>query len=296
MFKNYSFKKIRYALEAPITWLGMIFFRILPLNLASDFSANIAKFVGKKIAVNRLAFDNLSKALPLLTKDEKIQIIDGMWDNLGRIIGEFPHVCAMTYQELKGFVEIDEESQKNIDEIKKLNRGGIIFSAHFGNWEIGPKILLNQGLKVNTVYRPLNNPFVEKLTAKKRGVPMIKKGASGSRQLVSALKNREFIIIMADQKVTDGALVKFFNDDAVTATSIAKIAIKYEVPLIPGCIFRNNKKFNFSLKIDKPLEYKLGDISDMSVLRATLKINQKIQEWITKSPEQWFWVHNRWKK
>ena len=289
-------KKIRYLIEAMLAWLGLFFFGSLSLKNASNLSSFLAKFIGTKIAVNKLAISNISKALPDIEKNELQQIIINMWDNLGRIVGEFPHICKMTNDELNQYIEIDEETKNNLDNLIKLDRGGIIFSAHFGNWEIGPKFLTNYGLKVRTLYRPLNNPLVEDMTAKIRGVPLIQKGASGSRDLINALKQREYVIIMADQKITDGEPVKFFHDDAITSTSIAKMAIKYNVPLIPGYIFIVDKNFKFKLIIEKPLEYYNKKLDKQMATNLTLKINQTIERWIKKSPEQWFWVHNRWKK
>jgi KDO2-lipid IV(A) lauroyltransferase len=296
MFLNFKLKKIRYFLEAPFVWLGIVFFRSLKIENASNLAGKIAIFIGKKIAVNQLAMNNLSKALPHLDDYQKNAIINDMWDNLGRIIGEFPHICTMSANELLQYVEICEESRKNLDELIAKNCGGIIFSAHFGNWEIGPKILLNYGLKVKTFYRPLNNPLVEKMTSSLRGVKMIEKGSEGNRQLITALKNKEFILIMADQKVSDGEPIKFFHDEAITSTAIAKIALKYRVPLIPGCIFRINKQFKFLLKVEKPLEFDARNSLNSEATNLTLKINQKIEKWVSENPEQWFWVHNRWKK
>ena len=280
MFSNFNYKKIRYILEAPLVWLGIVFFRSLKIENASNLAGKIAVFVGKKIAVNKLATSNLAKALPYLDEYQKNAIIDDMWDNLGRIIGEFPHVCTMSAEEMLKHVEVSAESQKNIEELVAQNRGGIIFSAHFGNWEVGPKVLGKYGLKIKTFYRPLNNPLVETMTFSMRGIEMIEKGSDGNRQLITALKNKEFIVIMADQKVSDGEPIKFFHDDAFTTTSIAKIALKYNVPLVPGCIFRVNKKFKFLLKVEKPLEFNEKNSLNSEASILTLKINQIIEGWV----------------
>jgi KDO2-lipid IV(A) lauroyltransferase len=296
MFLKFNSKKIRYALEAPLVWFGIVFFRSLKIENASNLAGKIAIFIGKKIAVNKLAMNNLSKALPHLDSSQKNDVINGMWDNLGRVVGEFPHVCKMSADEILEHVEIDENSKIIINELIANNQGGIIFSAHFGNWEIGPKILIKYGIKVKTFYRPLNNPFVEKMTSSLRGVEMIEKGGDGNRQLISALKNKEFILIMADQKVSDGEPIKFFHDDAITATAISKIALKYNVPLVPGFVLRVDKKFKFLLQVEKPLEFNKINSLNLEATNLTLKINQIIEKWISKNPEQWFWVHNRWKK
>jgi hypothetical protein len=142
-----NFKKIRYALEAPLVWFGIVFFRSLKIENASNLAGKIAIFIGSKIAVNKLAMNNLSKALPHLDSSQKNAVINDMWDNLGRVVGEFPHVCKMSADEILQHVEIDENSKKILDDLIAKNQGGIIFSAHFGNWEIGPKILIKYGRK-----------------------------------------------------------------------------------------------------------------------------------------------------
>lgn len=295
-----KFKNIRYLLETSFIWFGLVFFKLFSPNIASNIGAKLASkihlFLKNKLSVNKLAYDNLSHAFPDLNQEQKFQIIADMWDNFGRIIGEFIHICKMDENQLSKYVEIDEETIKNIENLKASGKGGIIFSAHFGNWEVGPKILLQNGLKVKTIYRPLNNPYVENLTSKIRNVAMIAKGSVGNREIINAIKNNEFIIIMADQKITDGEPVKFFNRNAITSTSIAKIALKYGVPIIPGYISRVEKNFKFKLTIEKSLAINLTSNFGEDIKNITLQINQKIEDWILKSPHQWFWVHNRWKK
>lgn len=295
-----KFKNIRYLLETPFIWFGLLFFRLFSPNKASMIGAKIALtihyFLKNKLSVNKLAYDNLSQAMPELNPQQKQQIIADMWDNFGRIIAEFIHICKMDKNQLANFVSIDEQTSQNMENLRTSQKGGIIFSAHYGNWEIGPKILLENGLKVKTIYRPLNNPYAENLTSKIRNVSMIAKGSAGNREIINAIKNNEFVIIMADQKITDGEPIKFFNRDAITSTSIAKIAMKYNVPIIPGYISRIEKNFKFKLTIEKPLTINLTSNFGEDIKNITLQINQKIEDWIRKSPHQWFWVHNRWKK
>ncbi len=291
-------KKIRYLLEALIVWLALLFFRFLGPKNASNFAAFLAKTVGKRHSTNKLAFDNISKALPNLNKARKLEIVEDMWDNLGRIVGEYVHISRENPQNLlKKYVIIDEETLQNIDFIKNnKEKGGLIFSAHIGNWEIGPKILANLGFDVSTVYRPLNNPYVEKMTAQIRDTKLIAKSSKGSREIIAAIKNGQYVVILADQKTSEGELVKFFHDDAITTTSLARIALKYDVPLIAARSIRINKEFKFEIKIEKPLEFKKSDDLNKDILDLTRMINKKLEDWIREFPHQWFWVHNRWKK
>lgn len=295
LIKSYI-KKGRYLLEAGITWVFIDFLKILKVDFAADKCAKIAKFIGKKLSVQKLARKNLSAALPHLSEVEKEQILDDMWDNLGRIIGEFAYVAALDVARIEEFVEISPESRENILDLKKSGKGGIVFSGHIGNWELGPKTLEKFGLKVSTVYRPLNNPYVEEMTAKMRQTEMIGKNSAGNRKIIETIKNGGFVIILADQKISEGEPVQFFHDTAVTTTSIARIALKYDIAVIPARMIRLGKKFKFKVEVEKPLVIqKSGDIN-MDVLGLTRQVNSKLESWISQYPAQWFWVHNRWKK
>lgn len=287
-------KKIRYLSEAAIVKLGILFFGSLELKTASNVASLIAKFVGKKISVHQLAYKNLSKALPELSEKEKEKILDDMWDNLGRIVGEFPHIAKMSESELSNFVEVSPES---VEIMRNAKSGGIIVSAHIGNWEVGPKIFSQNGVEVSTVYRPLNNPYVEKMTVKMRNVEMIEKNTShGNRRILEVIKNGGFVVILADQKITEGEPVKFFHDEAITATSIARLALRYKVPIYPARSIRLGNYPKFRAEFEQPLPLPETTDVNAAVLELTRTINQKLEQWIREYPAQWFWVHNRWKK
>ncbi len=289
-------KEIRYRVESYFVKFGLWFFEQFSFDTASRLAGKIAVFIGKKIKVNELASKNLSLALPEISEENRSKIIDEMWNNLGRIIGEFSHVCKKNPQEILKLVDLDVDSIEVLNKLKESKKGAIVFSAHIGNWEIGPKILMALGFKVNVVYRPLNNPFVEEMTAKLRNVNLIEKGNSGSRKIIEALKNNELVLILADQRIGEGEKIKFFYDDALTTTSIARLALKYDVEIIPARVIRNNLKNNFFIEIQKPLVFKKSLNLNSDILALTLTINQIIEKWIRSYPAQWFWVHDRWKK
>ena len=291
-----KFKEIRYRVESYFVKFGLWFFEQFSFDTASRLAGKIAVFIGKKIKVNQLASKNLSLALPEISEENRSKIIDEMWNNLGRIIGEFSHVCKKNPQEILKLVDLDVDSIEVLNKLKESKKGAIVFSAHIGNWEIGPKILMALGFKVNVVYRPLNNPFVEEMTAKLRNVNLIEKGNSGSRKIIEALKNNELVLILADQRIGEGEKIKFFHDDALTTTSIARLALKYDVEIIPARVIRNNLKNNFFIEIQKPLVFKKSLNLNSDILALTLTINQIIEKWIRSYPAHWFWVHDRWKK
>ncbi len=289
-------KKIRYLIEAVIVKFGLFFFDFIGVKNASNLAAKVAIFVGKKISVNKLAYKNISQALPNLNEAQKQQVIKDMWDNLGRVVGEYPHVAKMQLAEIEQFVKLSTSTKDNISALKNNKKGGIIFSGHIGNWELGPKLLLNQGIKVGTVYRPLNNPYVEKMTASIRQTELITKSSQGNRRIIEIIKNGGYVIILADQKISEGEPVQFFHDKAITATSIARIALRYDVPIIPARVIRIGKGFEFQGEVEKPLEIERSQNINDDVLSLTLEINRKLESWIREYPAQWFWVHNRWKR
>ena len=311
-------KKLRYLIEFLLTITTLIIFRLLGLKRSSDYAGKLAIFIGKKLAVHKLANKNLAGAMPNLTPRQRDDILVKMWNNLGRMIGEYYYV---TSAKLNDFIYRDKDNKsKNADlEVNFLDnssqlllsdlvaktnnnsnnqKGAIIFSGHLGNWEVGPKFLEAFGLKVATVYRPLNNPWVESLVTKMRGGILIPKGVVGSRKIIEIIKKGGVVSILADQKISEGIAVPFFHRPAITTTAIARISLKYQVPIIPARVIRLATT-KFAVEMKKSIEFdentNLPENQDSCIFDITKKINQQLEEWIVEYPDQWFWVHNRWK-
>lgn len=287
----------RYYVEVVIVKFGIFIFRLLGANKSSELGSFLGRRIGKLISVQKLAKNNLRLAIPYLDEGQIEDILDGMWDNLGRIVGEFVHISSISSRDLLNHVMVNSDSRKNIEFLKKNKKGGIIFSGHIGNWEIGSKIFLENGINIKTLYRPLNNSFVDSITSSIRDAEIIPKGSKGNKQIIQELKNGNYIAILIDQRVSDGIAVPFFGREALTTAAVARLALKYNVPLIPFRSIRVGRKFAFEARIEKPLEFKKTDnITDSEVFALTVKMNEKLEEWIKEYPSQWFWVHNRWKK
>lgn len=290
-------KKVRYFLELIAVRIAFFIFTILGLKNSSNLGSFLTRKVGKLLSVHKLARNNMKKALPDLSDVQIENNLNDMWDNLGRIAGEFIHCCRFTKSQIMNYIQEDKDTLKNIENIKKNYNGGIIFSAHTGSWEVGPKFFSHHGINVKSVYRPLNNMAVENLTSKIRHIDLIPKTTQGNKQIISEIKKGNYIIIMADQKVSNGVDVPFFHDKALTTPSIAKLALKYDIPLIPTRIVRIGKGFKFRVDVEKPIKFKKEKvISDEQIFSLTKKINEKLESWIRQYPAQWFWVHNRWKR
>ena len=180
--------------------------------------------------------------------------------------------------------------------LSKKKKNCIYFSAHIGNWELSSHPLTQNGFKINFIYRAFNNEYVDDLLRKirfKYGVKLIKKGSDGAKECIKVLKNRENLGMLIDQKMNDGLPIIFFNKLAMTAPAIAKFALKFKCQIIPALCIRE-KGVRYKIEYFKPIKYsflkKLG-----SEEKIMLYLNKIIENWILKYPEQWIWVHDRWK-
>ena len=153
-----------------------------------------------------------------------------------------------------------------------------------------------KGRECTTVYRAFNNKYVDDLLRKirfKYGVNLIKKGSDGAKECIKALKNKENLGMLIDQKMNDGLPISFFNKLAMTAPAIAKFSLKFKCQIIPALCVRT-KGVRYKIEYFKPIKYsflkKLGTEE-----KIMLYLNKIIEGWILKYPEQWIWVHDRWK-
>lgn len=293
-------KEIRYIVEYILVLIFILIFKIIGFEKSTKLSVFLVKIVGKILSVHNLAKNNIKQSLQKLSDQEINNILSKMWENLGKIITEYYFINQKSKKEFNQIVDIDEKSKKNLQKLKRSKKGAILFSAHYGNWEVGIKYLALNNLECKSLYRPLNNKYVDQLLSidKRAGIEMIGKGVEGSKEIMRSLKNNEIIIIMADQRVGDGIKVPFFGRKALTSPSFAKLSLRYKVPLIPIRIIRKDGDHKFCMEISDPIEIpKDKELTmDKKISKITREINKILEKWIRQYPEQWFWVHNRWKK
>jgi KDO2-lipid IV(A) lauroyltransferase len=269
-------------------------FRLLPFQAASALGGALARLVGPRLSISRRARRNIKLAFPEKSDGEIATIIRGMWDNLGRIAGEYPHLSTLKIYEPNGRVEVT--GLEYVDLLRDDGKPGIFFSAHIANWEILSLGATQYGLPLDRVYRAANNRLVEWLYRRGRAVvegALIPKGAEGARQLLKSLRNGNHLGILVDQKMNDGIPVKFFGRDAMTAPALAELALRFDCPVVPARVVRlPGARFRF--EVDPPLEFTpTGDRhADVATLMAM--VNDRLEAWIRATPEQWLWLHNRW--
>ena len=285
-------KHIKYFFQFIFIYSLFIIFRLIGFKLASNLSSKIIGLIGPFFRSKNLVASNIGKALPNFDQNRINKISKNMWSNYGRILSEYVFIKDIRESKIKDIIEID--GQVILDEIKKDNKPVIFISGHFNNFELMAMHIEKSGIDLATVYRPLNNKFLnffmERIRKKYICKNQIKKGISGTRQLLNCFKNNISVALMIDQRVSQGIKSNFFNHDALTTTIPAQFYKKYNCKIVPVYIERRND-INFKITIHKPLEYKLDD----TIESITLDLNNILEKLILQNPDQWIWSHNRWK-
>ena len=278
-------------------FLGIFFlflvFKILGLRLSSILSSKIFKLVGPFFRSKNICKKNLRKVFPNISELEEKKIINQMWCNYGKIFAEY--IFIKNFRNSKNFQKkIFVENQYLLEKIKNDSDPVIFISGHFNNFELMAMHIEKSGLNLAAIYRPLNNlfinPFMEKIRKKYICKKQIKKGISGTKEILKFFKEKKSIALMVDQRVSEGIKCNFFNNKASTTTIPAQFVKKFGANIVPIYIERT-KNDNFNLKIYNPLNFSKND----TIEKITLKLNLLLEQMIIKNPDQWIWTHNRWK-
>ena len=280
-------KTLRYAVEAFFLILLLLFFRLLPLDAASWLGGRIMRSLGPWLKVHKVAQNNLKRALPEKDALEVNRILTRMWDNLGRVIGEYPHLSRPLMKQ-----RITLEGLEHLEVIKQSRQGSFFVSGHFANWEIGPLASALYGLPLAVVYRAPNNPFADWVIRTMRrsfSRAMYKKGRAGAQSILKSIKQGEAVGVLVDQKMNEGKPISFLGQTAMTATATTAIAIKQQVPLLLARVMRT-KGAHFVVTLQPPVLYPPATDST----QAMEELHTVFETWIKDQPAQWFWVHKRW--
>lgn len=286
-------KTIRYAIEAALVFVLLGFFKLMPAHKASDIGGWLGRNIGTRLAASRKARRNIARALPDLDEASRDKAITGMWDNLGRIIAEYPHLehLALDYTEISG--------HENLEAALENESGAIFFGAHYGNWEINAAaVLAHYDRAIDLSYRAPNNPWTDKLLMNARTLggklPAHAKSRQGGKNMMDAIKGGGTLGILIDQKYNQGISVPFFGIEAMTNPFFVQLAQKYKCPLMP---IRNQRLdgASFRLNVYEPLPVFNDDGTPRAVEVVIKDAHTMLEGWIKEEPEHWLWLHRRWK-
>ena len=280
---------IKYFFQFIIIIIFFLIFKIIGLKFSSFLSGKIFNLIGPLFRSNKISNQNLLTAFPDSNENERKSIIKKMWINYGKIFSEYLFI-----NRIKNSNQIFVENQEILDTIKNNSKPVIFISGHFNNFELMAMHIEKTGINLAAIYRPLNNKFLNPLMeyVRKKHIckKQIKKGLSGTKEILKNFKDGASIALMIDQRVSEGIKSKFFNKEAFTTTIPAQFVKKYNTKIVPIYIERLVDN-TFKLKIYNPIEYKKDD----TIETITLNLNKILEKMILKNPEQWIWTHNRWK-
>ncbi len=260
--------------------------------MASNVAGRLARIVGPRLPVSWVARRNLRAAMPGLGSSARRRIIAEVWENLGRTVGELPHLGALDIT--------DEGAGFAIEGGEHLRAGPVIYvSAHYGNWEALPVIAARRGYIFSSFYRAARNKRVDALiqalraAALRQDVAMFQKGAAGGRGAVAHLAGGGALGMLVDQKLNDGIEVPFLGLPAMTAPAAAAFALRYRCPVVPGRIERMGPA-RLCLIVEPPLDLPDSGNREADIRTLTAAINAKLGHWIETNPGAWLWLHRRW--
>lgn len=287
---------IRYFFEFVLIVILFTIFKVIGLKLASVFGGLIAKNLAPFLKKDKIIKKNISYVLPNISEKEMNLLIIKMWENIGRIFGEYVHLDKFSIYNKKK-IRIKFITKTDLDKLQHFKKPIVFFSGHFANFELMGKCLKELNFNLGVIYRPLNNIFVNPIwefLKKSSSSILIEKGHRGSRKLINHITKNNALGLLVDQRLSSSIHVPFFNKLATTTTTPAKLALKHNALLVPMFIKRLNK-VEFEFLIDKPLVIEKTNNYEKDIFNITHNMNKKIEEFILNDPTQWTWIHDRWR-
>ena len=284
------FKFLKYLIQASLVYFFFFIGRILGIKISRIFFSKLFSFLGPIFRSEKIINKNLEFFSSQNSNFDKKKIISQMWENYGMTFIEY--VFLEKFRENNSHVIF--KNQELLEETMRNNKPLIFVSGHFANFELMSMEITKKNIKLATIYRPLNNiflnPFMEFLRKKYVCRSQIKKGINGVREAIEFIKKNYSIALMIDQRVSEGEKIKFFGKNALTTTLPAQLSLKYDLNIVPVYIERTLEN-NFIIEFYKPINSK----NFKNKIELTEELNKILEKMIIRNPFQWIWTHNRWK-
>ncbi|HEY6970118.1 MAG TPA: lysophospholipid acyltransferase family protein [Candidatus Angelobacter sp.] len=289
---------MRHRLEYLPVWLAAKFFGLLPRPVARALCISIG--LGAYLVyprLRRVGMRNLDIAFPQKTKQEKKRILRQAYKNLGRQMAEF---CLFPRYKRENVDQIAVyDGFENFAEANARGKGVIFITAHFGGWEIGSYVHSLHGHPLNIVIRPLDNLYLNAMVDRYRtrhGNSTFPK-QDFARGLLSSLRRGETVGILMDTNMTppQGAFVDFFGVPACTATGLARVALHTGAAVVPGFTLWDKELGKYRIRFDPAMKLVRSGDDEADAVANTAAFTRVIESYIARYPEQWLWVHRRWK-
>ncbi len=283
-------KILKYFLQSILIYSIFFLIKIFGLKISRIVFAYVFQKIGPIIKSKKI----IEKNLTIFKKDGKFikdDIIKLMWSNYGKTFIEY--MFLKKFSETSDHIRI--KGKEILNDIISQKKQVIFVSGHFANFELMSMELTKRNVKLATIYRPLNNfflnPLMEYLRKKYICRNQVQKGIKGLKETINYIKNGFNIALMIDQRLSEGIKSKFFGKDALTTTLPAQLINRFNLEIVPIYICRLNNN-NFEMEIMKPISFKESLNTKEQI---TDRLNVLMEDLILRDPSQWIWTHNRWK-
>ena len=288
-----------YWLTAQVTLTIIRLLRLLPADKAINFADRTARRLGPLVGRHRVAVENLRKAYPEKSKEEIEAIAIDMWGNMARLAAEYVFLDSLFDFDVnaKESGRIEVEGIPLFAKIATEDRPHILFTGHLGNFELLPVAGAAYGMKVTSLFRPPNNPYIARYINSTRRSSMgdlIASTSGVSFQLARILDSNGTIGVLVDQKFTSGIPTTFFGRSCETSPLLPKLVRQYECDVYPArCIRLPGNRFR--LIIEPKLDLPRTEKGRIDLDGTAQMLNDVVERWVREDPGQWMWFHKRWK-
>jgi KDO2-lipid IV(A) lauroyltransferase len=292
-------KRLLQGLEGLVLILLWFPVRLMPIDWASATGGWVFRKLGPLLPVSRVGRYNLKRAFPQKSDAEIERILRGVWDNLGRCTLEYPHLKRIWDYEV-GVDRPGRIEAVGVEQFMSLRDDGkpaLIFACHHANWELLPVAAARHGLPVTVLYRPPNNPIAAEMLERIRRDAMGELLSTGVHSAVAAVEIIEkggHLGMLVDQHSRFGPVVPFFGNPVRAAPLLAKLARRYQCPLHGARVERLDGA-RFRATLTPPLEIPITDDVTADVEAIMTDVTAIIEGWVRERPEQWLWLHRRWR-
>ena len=292
---------IRDAVLGPLA-VGMLkLIRLTDPHRMSDFAGGLMRWVGPWFREHKLGRANLKAAFPEKSDEEIEKILAGVWDNLGRVVIEFAHLDRIWDHDPDkpgtGHIEFSQASLERFIRLRDDGKPALLFAAHLANWEMPALPGAAHGLPTALMYRAPNIGAVSDMVLATRGVNMgrlIKTGLDGAIKASEALTEGLHVGMLVDQYYVRGVPVTFFGRTTNANPLIARLVRQVECPIHGVRVVRlpNHRFYAEMTEEIQPVRGADGKIDIAGTMQA---ITSVVEGWIREHPEQWLWLHRRWR-
>ncbi len=289
---------MRHFLEYASVWLLVRLLGFLPRRLARGCATLIAlSFGAVHPRLKRVGMRNLEIAFPDKTKAQRRRIVRGVFVSLGRQLAEFCRFPSYTRQNVSRIAVY--EGFENYQSAHQRGRGVLFLTAHLGGWEIGSFVHSLQGHPLRVVVRRLDNPYLDRLVERYRTLHgnLTFEKQEFARGLLAAMKAGETVGLLMDTNMTppQGMFVPFFGVPACTGSGLARVALHTDAAVVPAFTIWDSVIGKYRVQFDPAVTLIRTGNDEADVLANTALFTKVIEDYVRRYPDQWLWIHRRWK-